>query len=275
MIGQIELKDRLTNFILADTLPVFTIIIGAKGSGRKTLLREILKNTGCRYVESGIKIDEIRELIHNMYKIQSKTYYIISNAGDMSTAAKNALLKLAEEPPHRAHLIMTLEDINNTLDTIRSRAVIFYMNNYTSAEITEYIKCRHGNISDGDIKVIKELCEIPGDVDILLNCGPQSFYDYAQLIIDRVADAPIANALKISEKIALKDNTGGYDLKLLLKAIAAILLQRAKQRGNSVELVKYCDAYSVTNKYLTQLRIKGINKQMLIDNWIIDMRGIL
>ena len=53
------------------------------------------------------------------------------------------------------------------------------------------------------------------------------------------------------------------------------MLDKAKQRGNSKELVKYCDGYSITKKYLQKLRIKGINKSMLIDNWIIDMREVL
>ena len=75
--------------------------------------------------------------------------------------------------------------------------------------------------------------------------------------------------------IALKEDAEGYDLRLFWKAVAKVMLDKAKQRGNSKELVKYCYGYCITSKCLQKLRIKGINKQMLMDMWILDIREYL
>ena len=33
-------------------------------------------------------------------------------------------------------------------------------------------------------------------------------------------------------------------------------------------------AITITSKYLQKLKVKGINKQMLIDNWVLEIREL-
>ena len=271
MIGQIKLQSQISQLINDGAFPRFSIFVGPRGSGKKILAHQTACNLRSLIYDCGIKIDSVREMITNCYKLWEKTCYVIADADNMSNGAKNALLKVTEEPPNNAYFIMTLEDENNTLETIRSRGTVFHMDRYTPDEIEEYY-WKIGNTST-EVELIKELCETPGEVNVMKNMGVLPFYDYVQLVVDNITEVSLANAFKIPSKVALKDDAEGYDLKLFWKAVANVMLERAKQRGNSQELVKYCEGYSITNRYLRQLRVKGINRQMLMDNWIMEIRG--
>lgn len=269
MIGQRNLQSRIEQLIDNDSFPRFSIFVGPKGSGKKTLLLEMFEGI---YLEDN-KVDSVRKMIDMVYKIGNRTF-IMPDADTMSNAAKNALLKVIEECPNDNYFIMTLEDENNTLETIRSRGTVFHMDRYTPDEIYQYA-CDFDHCDTESYKLFTSICDTPGDVDILKKMGSKEFYDYVQLVVDNIAEVSIANAFKIPSKVSLKDDADGYDLKLFWKAVAGILLLKAKQRGNSKKLVKYCDAYSITTKYLQKLRVKGVNRQMLMDNWIIDVRDSL
>ena len=274
MIGQCNLQSRIEQLIENGTFPRFSIFVGPKGSGKKTFVRELINSlTDGLYEECGIKVDYVRNLITDAYKIHSTAVYFIPDADNMSNAAKNALLKVTEEPPNNAYFIMTLEDENNTLETIRSRGTIFHMDRYTPDEIKQYSMDSYGDEKYLE-EIITGICETPGEVKLLHHMGVKEFYDYVQLVVDNIAEVSLANAFKISSKVALKEDAEGYDLKLFWKAVASVMLDRAKQRGNSKELVKYCDGYSVTSRYLQKLRVKGINRSMLIDNWVLEIRDL-
>ena len=267
MIGQANLHSRIEYLINTDGLPRFSIFVGPKGSGKKTFVRELLNSiTDGLYEECGIKVDDVRNLIVDAYKIHSTAVYFIPDADNMSNAAKNALLKVTEEPPNNAYFIMTLEDENNTLETIRSRGTVFHMDRYTPAEIGEYYGDNYFNEDDAcwgsREAIIKELCETPGEVDILSK-DVLLFYDFVQLVVDNIAEVSLANAFKIADKIALKEGAEGYDLRLFWKAFMKVAFDKGRYNG----------VYT-TSKYLQKLRTKGVNRQMLFDNWLLEVREL-
>lgn len=283
MIGQQHLQSQIKQLIDNGTFPRFSIFVGPRGSGKKTLIPEIAGMLFANYIRAmDVKIDTIREIIQQSYKVIDTTVYFIPDADNMSPAAKNALLKVTEEPPNNAYFIMTLEDVNNTLETIRSRGTTFHMNKYKPDEIFEYYWSLEGsNIMPhgmpNDAELVRELCETPGDVQTLVKMGVQNFYDYVQLVVDNIADVSLANSFKIPSKVALKDDVEGYDLRLFWKAFIRICFERSfDDIEDKFEECKHSTSYmyaaQVTSGYLSQLRVKGINKQMLMDNWIIDIR---
>jgi hypothetical protein len=226
-----------------------------------------------------VKIDTIREIITQAYKKITTMIYIIPDADNMSNAAKNALLKVTEEPPNEAYFIMTLEDENNTLETIRSRGTVFHMNNYTREEILDYCGDKHFNADDEDYvkkeNIIKELCETPGEVDTLWESNPIEFYDYVQLVVDNIAEVSLANAFKIPSKVALKEDAEGYDLQLFWKAFFKITIEKAYNHRDDENVSAYGKAALATSKYLQKLRVKGINRSMLMDTWVLEIRSCL
>ena len=256
-----------------DTFPRFSIFVGPRGSGKKTLLLEMFEGI---YLEDN-KVDSVRKMIEMVYRIGNRTF-IMPNADTMSNAARNALLKVIEECPNNNYFIMTLEDENNTLETIRSRGTIFHMDRYTPDEIGSYFYDKyHANHGEDEEEIVRELCDTPGDVDTLVKMSIHEFYDYVQLVVDNIAEVGLANAFKIPSKVALKDDADGYDLKLFWKAFASVMMERAKDlyfTDKANEAVPYLSSYNATRKCIQSLNTKGINRQMLMDTWILEVRRI-
>ena len=270
MIGQSSIRDIFIDMANNDVFPRFTLLIGPKGSGKTTLAKEI----GALVTESkenvlelpDVKIDSIREMIKNAYVFTNPTVYIISDADEMSMAAKNSLLKICEEPPASTYIIMTLTSKNNTLETITSRAQTFIMQPYTKNELEEYM-CSLTDSCNGDL--ILELSETPGDVRYLLSVGVDDFYEYTEKVVDNIAEVSGANAFKIAEKISLKTDADGYNLEMFFRIFQHICLQRMHDTD---EKDRYLNGITITNHNLLNLNVKGVNRQFVIDSWILEIR---
>lgn len=154
LLGNEELKKRLSVSFGKGKHPHCCMICGPEGSGKKTLARQIAKALQCRSqaapcetcnvcrkVENGIHPDVIIvddpekktvgvELIRNL---QSDAFvhpnegafkiYVIPRAHLMTDSAQNALLKLIEEPPFYAVFLLLTTGAEKLLSTVRSRSV--------------------------------------------------------------------------------------------------------------------------------------------------------
>lgn len=270
MIGQTKLYGELVKLATSDKFPRFAIIVGQKGSGKKTLIREFMndwnntrKSPMNLVILEDVKVDTIRQMITEAYKVPYHTMYVIPDADNMSPAAKNALLKVTEESPNNAYFIMTVQDENNVLATIKSRGTIFHMNYYTPEEIVQYAKC--DNTSELDI--ISDVCEVPGDVDLIKKYDAEKFYGYVKSVVDNIAECSGSNAFKISDKVAIKDEEDKYELRLFWRTFEKICLDLMR-----TDPLKYAKGIRITSTYLQELNITGISKIAAIDAWILDIR---
>jgi DNA polymerase III subunit delta' len=74
-----------------------------------------------------IKLGQVRSVVQRIYRMPSDTpraVYIFTSTAFMKEAA-NSLLKILEEPPAYAHILLLAENVGELLPTIRSRASIF------------------------------------------------------------------------------------------------------------------------------------------------------
>ena len=251
-----------------------------KGSGKKTLINEYIypklaDNGFGRYCLPDIKIESIREMIRIANKI-SNTVFILPDADGMSVPAKNAMLKVVEELPNNNIFIMTLEDINNTLPTIRSRASIYSMNSYSKQELKEYYMNKF-IIDLNELDICLDIAEVPGDIDLLGIMQVATFYEYVQLVIDNISKVSGSNSFKIAEKVAIKEDGEGYDLRLFWKAFIRDCNERAVsyfEQNNNSKGMQYLFWSRETSRALVKSCIKGINRQMLFDTWILNVREV-
>ena len=258
-----------------EMLPQFIILVGMRGAGKKTLADRIYKmiakaSTGVvnKYVLPDNKVDTIRSMIVDAKEAIDPTIYIMPDADKMSTSAKNTLLKITEEPPANAWFIMTMENENNTLTTVRSRAQIFKFAPYSAPDIVDYAKMRYGIVSLQEIEIIADICETPGEVDYIVKNGVVSLYDYVALVVDNIAECNCSNSFKIADKIALKDEEDKFDLRLFWKSFMKVCTDKMRDTRD----IKYADGIKITNKYMQQLSITGVSKASTFDLWILDIR---
>lgn len=270
MIGQEQLLNTIDMQIKEHKYPRFSILVGPSGGGKKLIAKHIAKELDAQIVNSEGKVEDVRQIIKLANSTFITTVYVFTDVEKMSSNAENALLKFLEEPPNNAYVILTTQSEYSLLDTIRSRGVIYHLNPYTPEEIEDYlmwyIPLPQTNIEEF-IRLFTDLCETPGDVKLLASMNAEDFYNYVELVVDNIDSVIGANALKIGGKIALKsDDSDKYDLRMFFRAFIDICLKKRD--------VLHAKWIEVTNRYLRQLSIKGINKSMLFDSWVLDIREI-
>ena len=232
MIGQNKLQSQIFNLIHDEKFPRFAVFIGPRGSGKKTIINWICTNFRDKSPiiinrgEQSCLADSVRQSIADAHRLAgSQVILIFADADNMSQAAKNAMLKLTEEPPNNAYIIMTVEDSSSLLETIQSRATIFYMQPYSREELCEY--CSQLAVSDSEMSILTSVCENPGEIKLLYdNHNVQDFMQYVNLVLDNIAEVSIANSFKIASKVSLKDGVEGYDLKLFWKAFIVMVFSK-------------------------------------------------
>jgi DNA polymerase III subunit delta' len=84
-----------------------------------------------------IKLGQVRNVVQHIYRLPSdapRAWYIFTSTAFMKEAA-NSLLKILEEPPAYAHIVLLAENPGELLPTIRSRASIFRLGALPPEEI--------------------------------------------------------------------------------------------------------------------------------------------
>ena len=267
MIGQKELLSRIDNLIAENKLPKFTILVGPRGCGKKTIIAHIHKQFGQGVIMNmGISVSDVRQAVEQTQTVGGTTMFCtFADADNMSLAAKNALLKIVEEPPKNVYFIMTLESLSNTLETIKSRGTVFTIPPYTPTEIGEYAS--QYRLNEAEMHVVADICETPGEVDMLRDSGIIAFDEYVKSVVDHITDVSGANCFNIAKKIKFKDTDEGFDLRLFLKAFMTECGYRMSEN-----ITKYANAIKITTSRLQELNVTGIAKQNVFDMWILDIR---
>lgn len=279
MIGQQKLVAQLDDLITRDKFPRFSIVLGERGMEHEDVARYVANKMNCTIITlKDVKVDSIREMITMAYRVHYTTVFCIPNADDMSINAKNALLKVVEDTPNKAYFVMCLEDLSNTLATIESRGIVFRMSRPSMKDISDFARSLYvdkKSIDEEEINDIIAICTSPGDVLTVMKSGAKNFFRYAEYVADNLTKVSGAEVFKFSDKLALKDGDDKYDVRLFLRTLQNVFMRRC------ISTVKWgcsencsCELSRCIGRYMQDLRVKGINKTMLIDNLWLEMRRI-
>lgn len=259
MIGQTKLINYIDGL---KTVPHFIVIVGSKGSGKTTLAKYIAEKLNATFSVCGIKVDEIREIIDTAYRVRDKVVYCIKDGDTMRAEAKNAMLKITEEPPENAYFILTVQDESSLLATIKSRAVVLTIEPYSKQDIIDYATATKQSILD-----YLDIAMTPYELDVL-NAYGKEFLEFVELVVDNIAEVEPSNAFKSSSKLALKSDEG-YDLKLFFQTFTKICISRIT--GNTL---KYANGAIATIPFEMECTKLGVNKQQLYDRWVFKIREV-
>ena len=202
VIGQQRVRDMLSRAIRTETVSHAYIFEGPSGIGKKTVAAQFAaaihceQKTGtpcgvchaCRMHEAGthpdykiierelkkasIAVDQIRDMIEDVYlrpMIAEKKVYLFPEADTLNPNAQNALLKVFEEPPGDSVIILSSENSERLLPTIRSRGVRVRFSRHPEEEIRAFVKERYparsgdaafiSRFADGRLGEAQKLCE--------------------------------------------------------------------------------------------------------------------
>lgn len=265
MVGQLKNKNQISSWKVLNTLPRTLMITGAKGCGKKTLARYIASEFDLELRWCGNKVEDIRSVIAECQSLSAPTMFVFVNADNMSLSAKNSLLKVTEEPPTDAYFALPLEDAGNTLKTIKSRSIEMQIEPYSRNELSEFT----------DDELCLEIATNPGEIIELQKLGVDNLVMFVDKVVDNVDYVSSGNALNIAKSVRFKEDDEGYPLSVFWRVFNNRVTSRLLLNPDSFSMKtvqKYHEWVTVTQRYLNYLGNASINKRMLFDMWIFDIR---
>lgn len=274
IIGQKKLIANIDRLIVDGNFPRYSIICGCSGSGKKLIAAYIAKKLDALFVPCELGIDAVRDVIKTSYEQMSPIVYMWADSQKMSLGAKNAILKVTEEPPQNAYFIMTTDNTNWLLGTLLSRGTVFNMNPYTKEDLLAFAKYKMENVSDKDLEILTDVSNVPQDILDLSKIDVTKFNTVVNILCDNIGRSNIANELKIATMLKFKDEdteNEKFDPTLFLRACMFRYCELLKESLNPV----YSNLITTTSRYLADLSSKSLNKVATVDTWILDMHTIV
>ena len=268
MIGQNKFKKDIQEFIERETFPRFSIIVGEEGSGRKEAGKEIANRLGCPYIVYENKAEDMRDLIELAYSQTKPIVYCIPNYEDMAPGTRSIILKVCEEVPQNAYIIMTAVDRWSILNTLLSRATIFELEDYTDEELEQI-----ASLNEIDKNLI-EYCKTPGELFSAKDVDLKEFKMFIENVWQNIGLASEGNCLKIGQKLKLKEESKGFDIWLFLNGLWSIIEKEIKVGVSKPKLLGLGKLQQQIMNAKRELGLK-YNKTYIIDELLLRFREVL
>lgn len=264
IIGNITQRENLKNIIKNKNISHAYMFVGIDGIGKSLIAKEFAKSILCleptdsycdkceccnifesspdfNYLtdeDGSIKVGKIRELSENIMlkPVKSnKRVFVINNADLMNEAAQNALLKILEEPPAYATIILIVSNKEKILRTIKSRCTEIKFSPLSISELEEYYKndnidkelYRYARGSIGKLEKIKDSTYIESVLQL------EKALSYNDLLEMNKA------LTKIKDNKTVKENINEILDLLIVKLNSEIQIDYSKKIGQ-IEIIEEC-----------------------------------
>lgn len=133
--------------------------IAAGAHGDLLVVERPLADDGVRR-KGEVPVDMVRKIPGFLHKTASEEGWrivIVDDADRMNRSAQNAILKILEEPPKQAMLILVAQSASGLLPTIRSRCQMLTFGQLSDAVVSDYIRRTMPDMAGADIDLVTAL----------------------------------------------------------------------------------------------------------------------
>lgn len=263
IIGQDKLVNQIDKMVGDSTLPQFIVLQGDTGCGKTTMANYIVSKLNAYiYSVNNGKLDDMRNMIKDTTTLSHDKVYLIENSDKLNLQCQNAILKLVEEPPKHAYIILETKNINNLLTTIQSRARILTFEAYLNSDLRRFT----------DNELLLSIYTTPGQI---LRTDPikvQELHDFCKSVLNNIKKVSILNLFNIPTYINVNKKTDGFELNDFLNMFSYLVCNNIKQ-GKYVNTM--VDLLKEVNKAQSMSNVTGVNKLALLDITLLNIRKIL
>jgi DNA polymerase-3 subunit delta' len=162
---------------------------------------------------------------------------IVDSADEMNRNAANGLLKLLEEPPRRAVLLLVCHAPGRLLPTIRSRCRKLYLQPLAEAEVIGLFGQHRPAVSAADATALARLAD--GSIGRALDLADAGGLDLYRSLVERLNELPRLDSValhRFADLFARADADASYRTmtELLLDFLARMVTGNAEGRQRAV-----------------------------------------
>ena len=309
IIGHQKLQNEIIKSINNNMLSHAHIIAGEKGIGKEKLV----KYFACKIIgldetrnhidigewhldkgKASIGVNTVRSIIEECNKKPfegDKKVIIIYDGDKITFQAQNAFLKTIEEPPNNVFIFIVCEDLDQVLDTIKSRCCIHKLKPLTDEEMKEFLKRDYGEIgndklnvavafgkgipgrvknllSNNDFDIVREKCfQLLEDItngNKEISLAYEKFFTDYYLMIDDILDIIIT----IIRDVILYKEIGSEELLINIDRLSSI-----KDLSNVFSLAKLSDMIKIIEDTRNTLK-SNVNSSLAFITMVLRMQEV-
>lgn len=255
MIGQERLKGLIKSFSIED-FPKTIMLVGDFGCGRHTIVNEEIAPL-LNIPVKDLTDDLNSEMLGDIF-ISPTPYIYLIDYDSLAVNKFNILLKILEEPPTNAFLVVITSNANLVAPTILNRCKVWYFDPYTKEQLEEF--CSNKDLID--------FVKTPGRLKVYTNLDFNKLKEMCVNIFLKNEIASLSNLLSISEKISwTKLSEDKFDSNLFYDVLMYVCGDLYSKRS-----IDYF-YYSLTNEYINMFKSKlQFDRKRMFEKYLIELK---
>jgi len=265
-LGKCDPQNRVAKLVDAETHPDLLII--RRPLDEKTgELRNVIP------VEDALKV---AVFLHKTATDEGWRVVIIDEAHTLNRFGQNAILKIIEEPPPRALILITVTTPGVLLPTIRSRARVLQLQPLEAGDMRVILSRAAKQVSPEDITAVIDLSG--GSVGFamkILNAEALPLYREMMEILDAMPQLDTARLHKLADQIARKADSESFDVltALLIERLRLAAHNEAQKSENHVDLAM--QLWDKTRATFSAAAFANLDRKLAFINAISDIRAAM
>ena len=218
---------------LPETHPVFHRVAAASHADLLTIEREIDPKT--KRMRSEIIVEQARDIPHFMHLTPAEGGWrvvVIDGAEDLNGNSANAVLKMLEEPPARAILLLTCAAPGRLLPTIRSRCRRLALAPLGQASLVGLLGTYRPDLAPDAASRIVSLAEGSIGRALELATGGVGYAEMVDVVLRAVPNVTAAQAHAIADKLGRDADAFASFMDMLRAGLAAAVRDAARGRAD-------------------------------------------
>lgn len=269
MIGQRELLKKIDGQIEREKFPKVSILIGEKGSGRKTLAYHISQKMNLDMCLVNPTLDEITEVYNDLHKETLPLSIYVFDDGDFIPDEATDILKKMIADDIEATFIIICELLDNIPQEIKEKSVTYMMESYYDDDKFDFLyKMGINTLNREDEEFVIDTASNLSDIESLCALDIRDFKKYVNFVLDNLVSDTFIPSTNAS-KIAFNEEDDKFPMRMFLKAFMTICGDRMRIEGNSL---MYCRFIAITGDTLQRMIGDSSDNKKVFDVWEATIR---
>lgn len=259
IIGQDKLLANIDRLSI-ENFPRTLLLVGEVGSGKHLFCSYIQNKLSFPLIDISTSLS-LETIEQAMLRVEPVIYLI--DTQNISIKEENIMLKFLEEPLKNTYIILLCTSTNLLLPTVVNRCRVWRLAPYSKDTLKTFLNSSN--------ELILDIANTPGKVNQLQSYDLTQLLTLVNKLIDVIKTNGVANTLTLSNKITFTaTDNDKYDFDVFIDTLLYVLKTRVFDQNDS-RLIEY---YKLTNKLSNDRFIPHINKKLLFEHYLLEMRGI-